>query len=290
MRSPGLVSDLCSDRCVARVELGGVSLAYEVVGFGWPLYVCHGGPSTDYQYLRDDLSALAVGVRLVFHDYRGSGESDAAAPETYTFDQLADDLDGLRRELGDERIVVLGHSMGGDVAARVALHHPDAVAGLVLVGASPGTSMISTARAMSLSAFSRAIGRAVVYVARWSWRRETPERRLARYAVWKATFEARPGIQARLDDRAVLRMNDNASELERAGFDEAIWARLVDMKTPILLIYGTRDAAAVAAAGRFKATAAPATEFVVDGGGHHPLFEDKSAVEAVRAFVAERSA
>ena len=270
-----------------RVDLEGVSLAYEVIGCGPPLYVCHGGPSTDYQYLRDDLFALAARVRLVFHDYRGSGDSDVAARESYTFDQLADDVDGLRRALGDERIVVLGHSMGGDVAARVAVRHPDAIAGLILVGASPGTSMLSTARAMSWPALARAIVRGAVYLAKWSWRRETPARRLARYAVWKATFEARPEIQSRLDDRAVLRMNDNASVLERAGFDESIWTRLDEISTPILLIYGSRDASAVAAARRFRATAAPIAEFVVERGGHHPLFEDKRAVGAVSAFVAE---
>jgi pimeloyl-ACP methyl ester carboxylesterase len=82
-------------------------------------------------------------------------------------------------------------------------------------------------------------------------------------------------------------MHDNAAALERAGFDQTIWKQLGGLRTPILLVYGTRDAAAVAAARRFNATTASVAEFVVDGGGHHPLFEDKSTVEAVRAFVAE---
>lgn len=48
-------------------------------------------------------------------------------------DELADLVVGVARSTGINRLVVVGLSMGGDIALRVALRHPEAVAGLILV-------------------------------------------------------------------------------------------------------------------------------------------------------------
>jgi pimeloyl-ACP methyl ester carboxylesterase len=58
------------------------------------------------------LPRLGSAFTLVFHDYRGSGQSGTAPRETYTFGRLADDLDELRRHLRLGPVPVLAHSMG----------------------------------------------------------------------------------------------------------------------------------------------------------------------------------
>ncbi len=93
----------------------GTAVHYEEHGEGLPVYVCHGGPTLSYTYMRQALEPLARRCTLVYHDYRGCGRSGRAAPETYRFEQLAADLDGLRAFLGHQRIVLLAHSMGGFV-------------------------------------------------------------------------------------------------------------------------------------------------------------------------------
>lgn len=263
----------------------GVELAFEVVGHGRPVYVCHGGPSTDFEYLRVDLEPLAQGHAILFHHYRGSGESGVAAPSSYTFDQLADDLEFLRRRRGDDRVVVVGHSMGADIALRHAVRHPAGVAGVVLVGGAPGISVLQTLSAMSPRAIARAAGRGLVYLVRWSWRPESEARQLARYALWRATFEAKPEVQRELEARASLRRNDNARSLERAGFDRSVWPQVADLTVPLLLLYGSRDAGAVAAARRFRSAGPGVEELVIAGAGHHPLYESAAALEVLADFI-----
>src|SRR5271169_751246 len=101
-----------------------VHLHYELVGTGSRVFVSHGGPANDYRYLAEDLEVLDADFEFVFWDYRGSGRSDPAPPDTYRIERLADDLDELRRHLGDDQILLLGHSMGGYVAQAYALQHP----------------------------------------------------------------------------------------------------------------------------------------------------------------------
>ena len=75
--------------------------------------------------------------RVCAYDRRGVGGSDEA-PGPQTFADMAVDLDGVIDELGLKRPVVLvAHSLGGMVAATWAEEHPDDLAGLVLVDATP---------------------------------------------------------------------------------------------------------------------------------------------------------
>ena len=119
------------------VTADGTQLYYERRGAGRRVYALCGGPADDFRYLADDLAPLVGECELVFHDYRGSGRSASAPPETYTMEKLADDLDELRTALGDDKIVVIGHSMGGFVALNYALRHAAHCERIVLVGAFP---------------------------------------------------------------------------------------------------------------------------------------------------------
>lgn len=117
----------------ARVKVNGIELAYEEAGQGDRAFVLvHGftGCRADWE---TQLPALAKLGRTIAIDQRGQGESDRADRATYHFAQLADDLRGFADALGLERFDLLGHSMGGMVAQRFALAHPDRVASLVLM-------------------------------------------------------------------------------------------------------------------------------------------------------------
>ena len=121
-----------------------VTICYDVRGNGKPMVVCHGGPSTTHDYLVDDLAPLEDHAMLIFHDYRGSGLSDAAPSTTYTFERLADDVDELRVHLGLDRVSVLAHSMGGFVALEYALRHPEHCERLLLISCSPAGTLQRT--------------------------------------------------------------------------------------------------------------------------------------------------
>lgn len=120
------------------VSADGTALAMEQVGAGTPFLMVHGftGAKEDFA---DHAACFARHSTVLTFDLRGHGASDHPADlESYSFDLLAADTLAVADAHGAERFVLLGHSMGGMVALRVVLEHPERVAGLVLMDTAPG--------------------------------------------------------------------------------------------------------------------------------------------------------
>ena len=114
-------------------DADGTRLAYRVVGEGPPLLCLPGGPMQDADYL-GDLGGLSGSRRLVLLDPRGTGASGTPAdPASSRCDRLVDDVDRVRDHLGLERVDLLAHSAGANLAALYAERHPERVRCLVLV-------------------------------------------------------------------------------------------------------------------------------------------------------------
>lgn len=112
-----------------------------VIGRGEPLVVVHGGPGMGHDYLSGPFSQLADRYRLVFYDQRGNGRSDEFAPgQKVTVDDLVNDLEALRKDLGLDRINLAGQSWGAIIAIKYTASHPDRVGKLLLLEPAPGSS------------------------------------------------------------------------------------------------------------------------------------------------------
>ena len=72
-------------------------------------------------------------LRPIVADLRGRGLSDTPATDAYALDDYAGDAAAIVRELGLERPLVLGHSLGARIAAAFAVAHPELAGDLVLV-------------------------------------------------------------------------------------------------------------------------------------------------------------
>ena len=115
-------------------------LAYHVTGSGAPLVCLPGGPARAGSYL-EDLGGLSPHRTLIVLDHRGTGESGIPDdPATYRCDRLVDDVEALRVHLGLDRMDLLGHSAGGNVAQFYAARFPERLARLVLV--TPGLQAV----------------------------------------------------------------------------------------------------------------------------------------------------
>jgi pimeloyl-ACP methyl ester carboxylesterase len=117
------------------VDIGSVTLAVDDRGTGeaTPLVLIHGftGGRIDWADVIDD---LARDRRVVAWDHRGHSDStNTGDPATYTFDQLVADALAVLDALGIDRFHLLGHSMGGVIAQRLVLEHPERVESLVLM-------------------------------------------------------------------------------------------------------------------------------------------------------------
>lgn len=111
----------------------GTRLAYHSVGDGPPLVCLPGGPMQATAYL-GDLGGLSAQRRLILLDLRGTGASAVPEdPASYRCDRLVDDVEALRTHLGLERMDLLGHSAGTNLAVLYAARHPERVGGLALI-------------------------------------------------------------------------------------------------------------------------------------------------------------
>jgi HAD superfamily hydrolase (TIGR01509 family) len=116
------------------IELDGVRLHYVVRGEGPPLVLLHGnGAMIEELEISGIVDRLAERYRVVVFDRPGFGHSNRPRGRVWTPAGQAELLRQALDELGIERPVVLGHSWGAMVALALALAHPDAVSGLVLV-------------------------------------------------------------------------------------------------------------------------------------------------------------
>jgi lipase len=91
----------------------------------------HGITATSFSWLATT-AALGDEVALIAVDLRGRGDS-GSLPGPFGLDAHVDDLVAVLDALALQRPVVVGHSMGSYVAARLGTQHPDRVSRLVLV-------------------------------------------------------------------------------------------------------------------------------------------------------------
>jgi pimeloyl-ACP methyl ester carboxylesterase len=100
------------------------------------ILLLHGFPSSSRMY-EPLFARLADRYRLIAPDYPGFGHSDAPDPKTfaYTFDHLAEVIDGFTHVLGLERYSLFLQDYGGPVGFRLALAHPECLRGLMIQNA-----------------------------------------------------------------------------------------------------------------------------------------------------------
>jgi pimeloyl-ACP methyl ester carboxylesterase len=115
------------------VESAGVTLAGEEAGEGTPVVLLHGLTATRRYVVMGSRALERSGHRVVAYDARGHGASTGPDdPDAYDYDDLVEDLRAVLDDRGIDRAVLVGASMGAHTAVRMALDHPERVAGLVI--------------------------------------------------------------------------------------------------------------------------------------------------------------
>ncbi|WP_327104077.1 alpha/beta fold hydrolase [Nonomuraea glycinis] len=266
----------------------GTNLAYHVSGEGDPV-ICLPGGMQDTEYL-GELGGLPAHRRLIMLDPRGTGRSaiprDAAS---YRCDRLVDDVEALREELGLERVDLLAHCAGANLATLYAARHPERVGRLALI--TPST------RAVGIDA----TGQARLELARL--RADEPwfapafaalEDIVAGNATGDSWAAVDPFFYGRWDAaaRAHLaaqdgRRNDEAAAAFGAegAFDPAATrAALATFDAPVLLLAGEVDMNSIPGVVAEFAGLFPAAELVVQpGAGHYPWLDDADRFVATTA-------
>jgi len=252
-------------------------LAHSIHGEGPTVLLLHANPGDrrDWDAIVPD---LARDHRVIAIDWPGHGDSPAPAPpRDASAMHYADALAALAAELAIEDAIVVGNSVGGYAAVRLAIDEPRRVRALVLVDPGGFTAHGALSRAFCAVKGRECVTRRIAgRFARWYLRRRTP---------WTAAMIARADAE-----------RDNADQV---AVDAAIWrsftAREHDLRTraravaqPTLLVWGRHDPVLrIAKDGAAARAALPHARFVELDTGHAPYAEDPPAfLAAVRPFLA----
>ena len=113
------------------VRVNGIELGYQVFGEGKPLILLHGGFGS-LEMFGPNVDLLAKHRQVIGLDLQSHGRSPAAK-RAMTFEAMADDIAALIKELDLEKAAIMGFSLGGGVALRTGIQHPEIVERLVLL-------------------------------------------------------------------------------------------------------------------------------------------------------------
>jgi pimeloyl-ACP methyl ester carboxylesterase len=119
-------------RADTTVSPDGIRIAYETHGEGTPAIIFVHGWSCDRQYWRAQLATFVSQYKVIAVDLAGHGES-ASGRNVWSMTAFGGDVAAVVEKLELKHVVLVGHSMGGDVVIEAARRLPGRVAGIVWV-------------------------------------------------------------------------------------------------------------------------------------------------------------
>ena len=136
-RSQTTVARDCSTpalRAGHYATVNGLRMYYEVHGSGRPLVLLHGALTTIQGSFGKILPTLACSRQVIAVELQAHGHT-ADIDRPFSNENSADDVAALLRQLHIDQADILGYSMGGSTAIRIATRHPELVRKLVVISA-----------------------------------------------------------------------------------------------------------------------------------------------------------
>ncbi len=274
------------DRGSHTFQSTGVRLWYRVAGqgTGTPIIFLHGGPGEGSQVFQAfGGPELEERWRLVYLDQRGAGRSERPKDASkYSMRILVDDVERLRQRLGSQKVVLLGHSFGTQLATEYAVKYPARVQALVLAAATPHLLRSLDLQCERLgrldpAAFDRAIqGLRTGAFPRCDTRKAYTGPQAEQFRMGNLYPDLRVGrIVEQLDSAEAAR---NSGEVAGALFSQGLlryrFERAKDIAAPALLIAGGKDYQAALEPQVEMAAEMRNAHFIVHPRSGHFLFVD----------------
>jgi len=277
-----------------------IELAHFSAGQGRNVLIIHGGPGEPFTEPISGLEPLTGEFRFHYYAQRGCGES--ARPinrfeSSSTYENMGRldrslglgaqiaDIERIRQILGDDKLILMGHSWGGFLASLYAAEFPEHVEALIL--ASPANTLIMPQPDADSDLFA-------------SVRAELPAEKQAEFDAFMKEYMDFGSLFGK-SEADLIAMNQKFGEyyLSAVGVSETeagpqarpggwmVWAQYVsmgqrhnyskaleDVNAPVLVIHGADDLQSVSAS-RLYAEAFPNAEFVVIQNASHFSFEQQ---------------
>ena len=117
-----------------RITVSGLNIFYREAGSpsSPAMLLLHGFPSASHMF-RDLMPILQDKFHLIAPDFPGFGQSDMPSRDkfTYTFDNIAEVIDGFISAVGLDRFIMYVFDYGAPVGFRIAMKHPERILGII---------------------------------------------------------------------------------------------------------------------------------------------------------------
>ncbi|KAI8305325.1 Proline iminopeptidase [Colletotrichum sp. SAR11_59] len=265
------------------VDINGARLAYRVAGpEDAPLMITlHGGRGMgDHRSDFKVYSQLSDKIRVLSFDYRGHGQSSLTKP--YTFEQIVDDIEGVRQHFaGDKQVIICGGSFGGFLAQHYAIKYAPKVSHLILRGTAAshhheaGAIKTLEERIHKVPSFSVDMLRNKVFGA-YESDREFQLIYFAMMPLYKEVFDPDTALKSNLDGVYVAEShNDLYSEKEKY-FDYT--DRLSQITAKTLVVVGDKDWICPPENSKLIAEKIPGAELFMVENANHGVHAEKPEV------------
>jgi pimeloyl-ACP methyl ester carboxylesterase len=257
-------------------DIGGSSVTYVDIGEGQeaPVVFVH-GLSGQWQNWLENIPRVARERRVIALDLPGFGTSEMPHEEI-SITGYGRCVEALCEHLDLGRVALVGNSMGGFIAAEVAIQFPQRVERLVLVSAAgiTGPGM----RRRPVLTFARIA--AAVTAATAARHRTMARRRRARHMALSLVARHPSRLRADVAWEALMKGAGKPAfdDALRACLDYDFRDRLPDISCPTLIVWGRTDAVIpVKDAAEFERLIGGSRKVVMDDTGHVPMLERPAA-------------
>lgn len=254
-----------------KVQINDIEFFYDIQGTGEPLLLI-AGFSCDYSYWSLLMPLLTSQYQVIRFDNRGIGRS--SVPDSpYSIKQMASDTAALVEKIGLDKVHIVGHSMGGQIAQELVLAYPEKVKSLILLstwakGDPLFNSVIETwgdlPSKVDLKLYQKLVFPWIFTTAFYS----IPGM-IEQLIEWAVNYPFPPKAHGLYHQSRAILANDTAEHLP-------------DIHCPTLVVVGRQDILTPVRFSEQLAQGIPNAEFVViDSGGHGFLIESPDVVATV---------
>jgi pimeloyl-ACP methyl ester carboxylesterase len=257
----------------------GHQVGVAVCGQGVPLVVVHGFSAEGFLYAQTLTRLVAMGFKVIAIDTAGHGTTMGLPTGGADLSAYTKLLGRALDELGIERAVVAGHSMGGRLATELAANEPDRVIALILIDAIVGPVWDRYVNASRLMPPLLAGTGSLLWLDALTtvpmFRDPVQAVKLGKLLV--------PTITGHV--RRPWRLVGPAVSIMRSRSSSWMLERLALLEIPVCVLHGDRDAAIPLCVGRATAEKSGGDLVVIHGGTHSWLLKDPETLPAVMAHL-----
>lgn len=210
------------------------------------------------------IPALASDHRVILVDNRGAGHTGDVVGAPYSIETMADDVVAVIEAAGEQRVHLVGLSMGGMIAQEVALTRPELVQSLVLMATHPGVRH-ATFEPEALAMMHK--------------RRNLTAREAAEVAIPFNYADTTPRASIEEDWAVRLPLASTPAGYLAQVTGGALWSsldRLPDLEPPLLVLHGADDRLVPPVNGQRVADAVPGAVHIEVAHASHVLTTDQT--------------